>query len=208
MDYVRERTDWTIACPVLPGHEEGGSLKGVSYIEWLDAASDALDELRGQCDTIYVFGFSMGGMIASTLAAKQSIDKLVLLSPAVFYYSPKQLAVEMRTLWREMLQGKLKDNALYIRYHAKIKHTPLSAAMQFRKLVRQYRPCLQDISVPIFIAHGLQDGIVPYKSTQYLYDTVSSEEKAAVWLDECNHLICHCENHQWLFGQVYKFLCE
>ncbi len=208
VDYLREHTNWTIACPVLPGHEEGGSLKGVSYTEWLEAASKALDELRRRCDTIYLIGFSMGGMIASALTANQSIDKLVLLSPAVFYYSPKQLSVEVRGLWQEMLQGKLKDNALYIRYHAKIKHTPLSAAMQFRKLVREYRPRLQDISVPVFLAHGLQDGIVPYKSTQYIYETVSSEEKAAVWLDECHHLICHCENNHWLFEQVYEFLCK
>ena len=206
MEYMREHTDWTIACPVLPGHGDGVSLKGVSYTEWLDAASTALDELRRQCDTIYMIGFSMGGMIASTLAVNQSIDKLVLLSPAVFYYSPKQLSIEMRELWHEMLQGKLKDNALYLRYHTKIKHTPLSAAMQFRKLVRQYRPHLQNISMPVLIAHGLQDGIVPYKSTQYLYDTVSSKDKTALWLDECQHLICHCDHNQWLFGQVYEFL--
>lgn len=208
MEYLREHTNWIMSCPVLPGHEEGGSLKGVSFTEWLDAASNALDELRERCDIIYVIGFSMGGVIASTLAANQSIDKLVLLSPAVFYYSPRQLSIELRKLGHEWLQGKLKENALYIRYHTKIKHTPLSAAMQFRKLVRQYRPRLQDISVPVFIAHGLQDGIVPHKSTQYLYETVSSEEKIAVWIDECHHLICHCENNDWLFGRVYEFLCE
>ena len=205
-EYIKERTDWVTACPVLPGHEEGDSLRGISYTEWLDAASKALDELQCQCDTIYVVGFSMGGMVASTLATHQSIDKLVLLSPAVFYYSPKQLSIEIGELWREMLRGQLKDNALYLRYHAKIKHTPLSAAMQFRRLVRQNRSRLQDISVPVFIAHGLQDGIVPYKSTQYVYDTVASKEKTAVWLDECHHLICHCENNQWLFGKVYEFL--
>ena len=206
MEYIQENTNWTIACPVLPGHEEGGSLKGVSYTEWLDAASKALDELQRHCDTIYLIGFSMGGMIASTLAVNQSIDKLVLLSPAIFYYSPKQLVIELRGLMHEMLQGKLKENALYIRYHAKIKHTPISAAMQFRKLVRNHRPHLKDISLPVFIAHGLQDGIVHYKSTQYLYDTVSSKDKTALWLDGCNHLICHCENNEWLFKRVYEFL--
>ena len=208
MEYIQEHTNWKIACPVLPGHEEGGSLKGVSYTEWLDAASKALDELQRHCDTIYLIGFSMGGMIASTLAVNQSIDKLVLLSPAVFYYSPRQLVIELRGLMHEMLQGKLKENALYMRYHAKIKHTPISAAMQFRKLVRKHRSHMQDISMPVFIAHGLQDGIVHYKSTQYLYDTVSSKDKTALWLDGCNHLICHCENNEWLFKQVHEFLCK
>lgn len=207
IDYIKERTDWITACPILPGHEEGSSLRGVSYTEWMAAANKALDELRTQCDTIYIIGFSMGGMIASTLAVNQSIDKLVLLSPAVYYYSPRELFSEIRQLWHEMLRGQLKENALYLRYHAKIKHTPLSAAMQFRKLVRHYRPHLQDISVPVMVAHGLKDGIVPYKSTQYVYDVISSKDKTAVWLDECQHLICHCENNQWLFGKVYEFLC-
>lgn len=204
--YVKEHTSWIVSCPFLPGHEEDGSLKGVKYTEWIHAAEQALVELQKQCETIYVIGFSMGGMIAAYLASVYPVDKLVLLSAAAFYISPRQIRRDMHELIEDTFYGLLLENELYLRYKKKIMKTPISAAVQFRKLVTKHRPLLNKINTPTLIAQGLQDGIVPYQTAQYLYNQIVTKEKRVVWLDDCKHLICHCQNRDWLFKEILSFL--
>lgn len=206
VQYLQERTNWRFAVPTLPGHGETLELKGVQYNEWLDHADKALQGLMKTCDTIYVIGFSMGGLIASYLAARYAIDKLVLLSAAAYYVNPKQLALDMKEMLKDSLKGRIADNELYLRYKRKITQTPLSATIQFRSLVTKVRPLLSGINSPTFIAQGECDGIVPPKSAKYLYTTIGAEQKKLIFYQNAKHLICHSDEREKLFREVFEFL--
>ena len=52
----------------------------------------AIRKLQTEVDRVIVVGFSMGGLIAMYLALRYPIDKLVLLSAAAKYISPRNLA--------------------------------------------------------------------------------------------------------------------
>jgi len=206
--FLKERTDWEIRVPTLPGHGAPGSLKGVQYQEWIDYAEAELTQLAVTCNEVYVIGFSMGGMIASFLAAKYPVDKLILLSAAAFYVNPKQLAVDMKEMIKDSLHGKLRDNELFLRYKRKIKETPLAATFQFRRLVSFIKPLLHQVNVPTFIAQGECDGIVPPKSAEYLFHTISTKQKKLAFFKHSKHHICYCEERDLLFSQVLDFLLE
>ncbi|WP_328040714.1 alpha/beta hydrolase [Niallia taxi] len=205
-EYLLEHTDWECAMPVLPGHGELLQLKGVSFNEWIHCAERALEELLERHEEVYVVGFSMGGMIASYLAARYPVKKLVLLSAAAFYINPKQLRADIINMCRDLYNGKLFENELFNRYSYKIKTTPLSATIQFRKLVRHIKPLLESVTIPTFIAQGDSDGIVPLKSADYLYQTIKAKKKKIVYMKNSKHLICHCKDNQALFSQILNFL--
>ena len=207
-EYLKERTDWKFCVPTLPGHGTPGSLKGVLYQEWIDYAEAELTQLIDTCDEVYVVGFSMGGMIASYLAAKYPVDKLILLSAAAFYLNPKQLAVDTKEMVKDSLRGNLQENELFLRYKRKIKETPFAATLQFRRLVSFIKPLLHQVNVPTFIAQGECDGIVPPKSAEYLFHTISAKHKKLTLFKHSKHLICHCEERDTLFSQVLEFLLE
>lgn len=206
MNHLKKHTNWHIAVPTLPGHGESLELKGVNYNQWIEHAEQELKKLLETCDTVYVVGFSMGGLIASYLAVHYPIQKLILLSAAAYYVNPKQLAVDIVDMIKDSFRGKLKENELYIRYMRKIKETPIAATLQFRKLVASIKPMLNRVSIPTLIAQGESDGVVPPRSAQYLYETIGTPYKKLVFIKESKHLICHCNERERLFHEIVNFL--
>ncbi|WP_251555313.1 alpha/beta hydrolase [Neobacillus muris] len=204
--YLQERTDWVFRVPTLPGHGETLSLKGIRYQQWMDSAEEELKGLMEICDKVYVIGFSMGGMIASFLAASYQVDKLVLLSAAAYYIHPRQLAEDVRKIMKDLIGGQLAENKLFFRYRKKVIETPMSAVFEFRKLVSSVKPLLPIISSPVFIAQGESDGIVPPKSAEYLYRTIGSNKKELSFIRNSKHHICYCDEKEVLFSRVFKFL--
>ncbi|MGO4888873.1 alpha/beta hydrolase [Anaerobacillus sp. MEB173] len=207
-DYLRKETDWLIYTPVLPGHGPNESLKGVTYKQWLHAAETALQRLQEHCKKVYIIGFSMGGMIAGYLASKYQVEKLVLLSAAAYYFNPKQLFMDIKGIVKDGFRGHLHHNELYQRYRRKIINTPMTATYQFTQTVRRVRPSLRKIEIPTLIIQGEQDGLIPKKSAQYLYNTIPAQKKEIRYFKKSKHMICHdCEKEQ-LCAEVYQFLHE
>jgi len=208
VQYLQKTTNWLIATPCLPGHGRELNLKGVTYDQWVKTAEEELVKLIEACETVYVIGFSMGGVIAGYLATKYNIEKLVLLSAAVYYMNPKQMLKDIQKMIVDSMKGKLRENALFTRYKTKITSTPLSATLEFRKLVHLMRPKLKEICIPTLIARGEKDGIVPIKSAYYLYKTICSPVKKLLLLPSSGHLVCHGPGREQLFAEVEKFLKE
>ncbi|MDR4888266.1 alpha/beta fold hydrolase [Fredinandcohnia sp. QZ13] len=206
--YIRHSTDWVVRTPTLPGHGETLALKGRHYSEWIEHAERELVELLHICDKVFVVGFSMGGLIAGYLATRYPIQKLVLLSAAAYYINPKQLVADIRIMLRDGLNKNLHKNELYLRYKKKIVDTPLSATIEFRKLVRKIRPELRLIKVPTLIVQGECDGIVPMKSAHYLHQVISSTEKKLLFFPCAKHHVCYGEDQERLFEEVDSFLHE
>ncbi|WP_046179976.1 alpha/beta hydrolase [Domibacillus tundrae] len=207
-DYLRDHTDWKIAVPVLPGHGETLSLKKVVCTEWLDCAEAALLQLLDECETVYIIGFSMGGLIAAYLTARHPVRKLVMLSAAAKYINPVQVKEDVKVMMQDLREKKLHENELFLRYREKLLMTPPGAARQFQKVVGLARPALKKINVPVFIAQGTADGIVPVKSASYIYRRLSSAERHLYYSPEAKHLICHTGNTEELFKNVFTFLSE
>ncbi|OLN21826.1 carboxylesterase [Domibacillus antri] len=205
-DYLREQTDWKIVVPLLPGHGEMLSLKNITCIDWIDCAELALLELLDECEKVYVIGFSMGGLIAAYLTARHPVCKLVLLSAAAKYVNMAQVKEDVRDLVHDFRNKQLHQNELFLRYREKLIMTPPAAARQFQKVVRLARRSFKNITVPVFIAQGTSDGIVPVKSAAYIYYRVSSAERHLYYSKEAKHLICHTGNKEELFEKVFTFL--
>ncbi len=205
-DYLRQHTDWYIHVPTLPGHGDLSELRDIQYDEWNTFAEDAVKEMLAVCEEVYVIGFSMGGIIAGYLTAKYPIKKLVLLSAAAKYINIGQLARDMGGLLKDYLNGNASENEMYKRYKEKIVKTPLKATWQFRSLVSANTKLLKEIHVPVFIAQGRLDGIVPVKSAAFLYRNIPSPDKVLFYDDEAKHLICHSRNNMILFKEILAFL--
>lgn len=204
--YLEEQTDWVISVPVLEGHGKQLNLKEADYEVWLADAQKALDVLKETCDTIYVIGFSMGGMIAAYLAANNVIDKLVLLSTARKYVSFKYMSYYIAEMIGDGFKGKLKENDLYTHYKSKAGEVPFKANIEFMKLVNYTKPYLQEITSPVFIAQGHKDEMVPFTSAYSLEEEIASEEKEIVFFEEADHLICLGQSGVVLNQMILQFL--
>lgn len=206
--YLKEKTDWQIEVPLLTGHGIELNLEHVNYEDWLTDAENALLSLQETCETIYVIGFSMGGMIAAYLAANHQVDRLVLLSTARNYLSFRHLSTYVKEGIEASLKGELKESLLYKHYKYKLDVVPLSANIEFMKLVNKTKNYLKVITTPVFIAQGQKDALVPARAAYNLYEEISSEDKKVVFFERSNHLICLGEDHDVLNVMIYRFLNE
>ncbi|WP_369692340.1 alpha/beta hydrolase [Halalkalibacter krulwichiae] len=206
--YFLNEKKWLVYTPTLPGHGPTGNLKEVTYQEWVLVAEVAIRELLKRCDKVYVVGFSMGGMLASYIAAKYPVEKLVLLSAAAYYVNPQQLIQELKDIVRLRLKGELDHDEHFKHYHKKVVETPMSAVMQFMQVVKKIKPYVNRVKVPTLILQGELDGIVPKKSALYLYQNIGSNKKALAFLPKSKHLICHGFERELLIEKVESFLCR
>jgi esterase/lipase len=205
-NHLKENTNWKIEVPTLPGHGKNLDLRDVSHESWIETAEKELQQLMQKCDDIYLIGFSMGGMIASYLAAKYEVEKLVLLATAGKYLSFKQIGMDMGEILADRIKGELDSNKMYLHYKNKTGHVPFKANIEFMKLVRFTRRYLKKVKTPVLIAQGQQDGMVPYKTAYYLDKEITSEEKEVVFFERSKHLICLGDDKDTLNSMVLDFL--
>lgn len=207
-DFLREQTSWHIEVPTLPGHGQNLSLENVSHKQWIATAEDALKKMKKSHDTIYLIGFSMGGMIAAYLAAKHKVDKLVLLAAAGKYLSLKQIGMDAGNVFFDIARGKIKENKLYLYYKRKRREVPFKANIEFFRLVRFTRKHLKHVESPVLIAQGQQDNMVPSKTAYYLDKEITSKQKEVVFFERSRHLICLGDDKDTLNNIVYSFLMK
>ncbi len=205
-DHLRKTTDWKVEVPTLPGHGEDEEWDGVIHSDWIDTAENAFLKLYNECETVYVVGFSMGGMIAGYIASKYPVDRLVLLSASALYINLKQMAADVFEMGKDAVRGNLIDNELFNRYKKKTGSTPLKAAFEFQKLVRELRPKLANISAPVLIIQGESDGLIPDETASFIYDEVSSKEKHLYYLPDSKHILLHGTDKKEIIQLADSFL--
>ncbi|SDH67169.1 alpha/beta hydrolase [Alteribacillus bidgolensis] len=204
-DRLRQEYKWLVYTPVLPGHDQHENLKEASYKTWIYKADLAASELFVHCEKVFVIGFSMGGMLASYIAARYPVSRVVLLSAAAQYIGAGQLVKDMGVMLETGVKGEMKKHPWYPIFNDKI-HTPIQAVVEFRKAVKAVTPFLKDIKVPVFIGQGVQDGLVPRRSAEFLHEKIETPLKQLHFYEQSKHFLCHGENSAQVIEDVETFL--
>lgn len=204
-DYLKKNTDWLLEIPTLPGHGLELALDGKDHMDWINKAEESYLKLAEKVDQVYVIGFSMGGMIAAHLAAKHAVKRLVMLSPSRKYLSLKKLTLEASHLIKDKVNGTIEDNFTYKNYKHKHGTIPTKAYLEFLKCMRVTKPSLEHITCPVLVAQGIQDSVVPFKSTHYLAKEIPVDIDVIYYADS-KHLICLGDDKDVVNDAVLKFL--
>ncbi|UFT99812.1 alpha/beta fold hydrolase [Radiobacillus kanasensis] len=204
-NFLQTRTNWDVRVPTLPGHGRLLSLKNRTYQQWIASAEQTIQELKKDCDVVYIVGFSMGGMIAAYLAAKYKVDKLVLLSASRKYISLTQMARDIFSFIKDGCKGCLGENEHYQRIKEKRGLIPFQAFIEFWKCMQYTKPYIRSLDCPVLIAQGQRDGMVPVKSAYYLEKEIPSPTQLVLF-QKSKHLLCLGEEKDEIFKSIYSFL--
>ncbi|WP_421102166.1 alpha/beta hydrolase [Sporosarcina psychrophila] len=208
VNFLKMKTNWQLAIPTLTGHGITLNLEKGSAASWLMEAELALKRLQKEVDRVIVVGFSMGGLIAMYLGLRHKIDKLVLLSAAARYISPRILLKEMRIMLAKPLMKKYPPNTFYHLYEYKLAHTPLRAVFEFLRIVSIVKPYYGLIKTPVCIVQGEKDGIVPFTTAEHLLKKLGSEKKEFIKSPVGKHHICYSDDCDNWFNEVLRFMRE
>ena len=206
VNYMKQHTDWILEVPTLPGHGITLNLANVSAESWMMVAELSIRKLKDKVDRIVVVGFSMGGLIAMYLTLRYPIYKLVLLSAAAKYVSPRNLLGDIGIMLKESITKRYPPNTFYHLYNYKLTNTPPQATLEFLRLVKMVEPYYSQIRTPVCIVQGKKDGIVPFSSAEHLYKVLGSSRKMLIQSDLGKHHICYSDDCDNWFGEVLNFI--
>lgn len=149
---------------------------------WFKRAEDGLIELIRQSREVWLVGFSMGGVIASRLASKYPVKRLVLLAPA-FEYLTLQTVKNVAEGAVRILVNKPRTSSETMTV------LPDSFAPAFRSIIAQHKDAIAEVTQPVLFLHGSTDEVIPVRSSVNASAKVPHDRKLVLILDGVLHRI-------------------
>jgi carboxylesterase len=161
----------TVSLPLLPGHGTSWQeMNRTTSDDWFAVVEEALAELRGQCDEVFVMGLSMGGCLALRLAETHGpdISGLVLVNPSLapdtrlFLLAPvlKHVIRSMPAIGNDIK----KPGSAELSYD----RVPTAAASTLPRLWKATARDLPNISLPVLVYRSTEDHVVGPPSMRIL----------------------------------------
>lgn len=208
----------TVRMMRLPGH--GTSPADFAYQPsgaMLRAVRQEYADLRAQYARVYLVGFSMGGALATLLAAESDPDGLVLVAPYFgvnyqwYYILP---AEKWNALMRHLIRFvpkpdwaiRLNDRSVLHQIFA-YKFIPTGGVKQLVEIGLQARQpkVLGSIKCPVLLIHSSGDRAASFRKARKAYDAIGAP-KEALWLTRSNHHILWDYDREESMTRIRGFL--
>ncbi len=177
---------FSVAGPLLPGHGVSPEeLNQTEYVDWMNSAENAYQELRAHYSRIFIIGESMGGLCALWLGSLHpEIDGLLLFAPAMKI--PRLWQANL--VWpfvKTMYKKNIDLNTTWQGFNV----VPMRAASQLNKYQQRVKKNLSKVTSPALVFQGKLDGTIDPFSSVIALKGICSEDKELVWLEDSGHCI-------------------
>jgi carboxylesterase len=182
---------YSLRVPRLPGHgTHWREMNQTSWEDWYGEAEQSLMELSTHVDFLFVAGFSMGGALGVRLAERHPdlVTGLILLNPALGDPHGFIRRASMLRFFKETLKPSASDIAKPNPPIHGYAETPLTALYSLSLLLRDVKPRLAKIEMPILLFRSIQDHVVRSSSSELILHEAQSRDKRLVLLEKSFHV--------------------
>jgi len=175
-----------------------------NWQQWVSRAKTVINEYELMNREILLLGFSMGGVIASYLAATSpNVKKLILLAPAFQYLNVDSItsAITKGALSFLTSDGKESDATDEI-------EIPKQFYGAFTEVIKQCKPYIANVTCPVLLLHGDEDEVISIKSSMYAYDKIPHQRKKLIIFHGGHHRLLMDESVNWEVFQVILLFLE
>jgi carboxylesterase len=212
-DFLRGR-GLTVRAPLLPGH--GRSLREFASTradDWVAAARQELETLQASYDEVAIIGLSMGGALASVLAAARAeLPALVLLAPYISMPRRLRHLARIHWLWAPLvpyIAGRGERSIHDERERAGSRAygiVPGRSLYELLRLSRRGFAALARVQAPTLMVQSREDNRIPPDAAKRIFDAIGAGEKELVWLEGCGHIITVDFGRERVFELVERWL--
>jgi carboxylesterase len=206
---------WTVIAPLLPGH--GRTLRAFAQSgadDWMSAGRGAAREALKRYKRVAIGGLSMGGAIATIVAAEEpGVQGAVLFAPFLVHnlrLSAIGALWPVVNLWTKYLTGgrtmqSVRDPAAREAIIAYGCSTP-RLLYEIRQVVGYAREKLPAVKQPVFMAQSADDYRIPAHQAQAAFDQLGSTDKHLHWSTGNGHVITVDYGHEKLAAEAMRWI--
>jgi len=196
----------TVKGILLPGH--GTSVEDLARTNWQSWYSEVLrgyEELKKQCERIFVIGLSMGGALALHLAANERVNGgIISICSPIFLVKKKAYLTPYVQYFIKYSRKKNYSNKNYESFW--YDQYPISGTASLVQALPKIKRQLTDITNPILIIQSTLDKTVAPDSAQYIYDHIGSRVKELHWLNNSGHIATLDIERDQVFLWIEQFI--
>jgi carboxylesterase len=190
-DYLARR-GLAVSAPRMPGHGTTvADLDKTGPQDWLEAAEQALTELKERCSTVFVAGISMGGTLTLELARRhpELAGVVVMAAPVQAMEALQPLVddpdrpVTVPAPWATvgvLTQDVGVGGIAYL-------EMPLGALERGMGLMSQVREGLGDVTVPTLLIYGDADQVVDKANGPFVLEGIKATDKRLLAVPDSSH---------------------
>jgi carboxylesterase len=197
----------------LPQH--GTASQDMAHAHWRDWYAAVLDGwhlLRGQCETVFVMGLSMGGALALLLSAEQPVAGVVTLStPGLLFHDQMPWLTRFASLVSLFRPHIVKGPSHTTDPDMRARRVaydvfPVRGLPHFRAVLRQAHAALPRLTAPALLVHSRGDYTIPPENMPHIFGRLGGADKAMFWLERSDHVITEEVEREQLFARVLEFV--
>ena len=214
MPFLKKRYD-AIFIDDLPGHGDNGNLNDFTVDSTLEYVNNKFDEIKSNYEKVDVYGYSMGGVLATYLACKKEVNRVILLAPANKYINARIFAKKIKTEFEimfdsENVRSKIirEDNrkGMDVVFNELMPRYNVYTITTFITIVRVCNNVLVKNNVKTLLVKGNMDELVPDEASSYLKKYFLNLEEQII--PDLGHLMLKSRNYRLIINKIKYFLDE
>jgi len=207
---------WLVRAPLLPGH--GRTIRELAASradDWIAHARAELGALHARHRTVALCGLSMGGALATILAADAPwLPALVLIAPYVEMSALPRRLSRVNALWsiatvyvRSRGERSIEDPVERARALGHGLVTPRLVA-ELARVVRRAREAAPRVTAPTLVIQSRGDNRTPPSAAQAAFDRLGAREKQLLWRDRGAHVLTVDYGREDVFARAAHWLAR
>lgn len=200
---------FSVRGPRLPGHgTTWQEMNRTRWTDWYDTVRSELLDLRTSCDTVFVFGMSMGGTLALRLAQEfgPDIAGLALVNPSILTLRRDAKLLPLLSRVLASVPGVAGDIAKPGVTELAYPRVPVRAAASLSQLWRLTRADLHKVTQPLLLMHSVVDHVVEPVNSRVIAEGVRSSQLVDVSLEHSFHVATLDNDAPLIFGRSVEFI--
>ncbi len=159
------------------------AMNSVKMEDWLEATRTEIKEAYKRYDHVYIYGQSMGGVIALIMAQEKRVEACALTAPAI------RLPFGAGTITTLLGWTKITTSLPLAKSEIDIESYNFESAhagYQLLKMARIARKNLNQIECPVFEAHSKKDDVIHPKVAKWIENEVQGPVEIR-WFNDSGH---------------------
>jgi len=207
--YLAEKGGFTVIGPRLKGHGTDPADMAESTAEdWVRSVEHAMERLQKRCQKIFITGLSMGGTLTLYMAAMypKVFSGAAPINGAVFLNNPGMAGLAFGLGLPETVPGVGSDikkpGIIELAYPV----VPVPSVRQIYALMGVTRDLLPNVTCPLLAFQSREDHVVNPANAAFIFDNVSSVDRAQVWLENSYHVATMDNDKELIAERLLEFI--